>query len=133
MKKLFVLIVMTIIGVDVFANTGGPEYVRVSDVYCAHDDGDWFTDGEPVAECVVVELTSAGLNYMDNNGYRSVVVEVSPANSIWSFVIDLRKSKQVTITKGGYGTPRAEVCFDFRTKSSCGRSDFNVRVVRWNR
>ena len=133
MRRFILLLTMAIISANVFANSNGPEYVRVADVYCALDDGEGFADGEPVAECVKVELTTAGLSYMDNNGYSSVVVEVSPSNSIWSMVMDSRKSKQVTITKGWLGTPSVEVCFDLRSKFSCGRSDFNVKVIRWNK
>lgn len=127
MKKLLLLLILTITSPSLFANTYQPEYVRVSSVYCGYTLNDnW--EQEAVEECVKVEITDAGFALMKTKGYHSVVVEVKPKNSIWSFVLDVRKAKQAVLTKDDSSET---IIFKVRSQSSCGESDFSVRVLEW--
>jgi hypothetical protein len=121
MKNHILIIILTIVfatlSTNVFANSDDEAYVRVSQVYC-----DSFRHNGEHVECVVVELTEAGILHMKKYGYTHVVVQVVPK------LFDFRSSQQITISKEK-GNNRIE--FNVNSETRCGEHDFNLKIVSW--
>ena len=131
MKRFLILIIVLVLAnLSVHAHSSRQEQlVRITDVYCDWRTSESGSGREIYGEVVCVELTSAGIRYMEEYGWDEISVTIGPDNNFFSMLIDLRKSKTVTLS---LDSPYGSVTFKTRTMN-CGEGDFEIENIEWFR